>query len=55
MTEEEKEGAYKMFLLLENRLEQELYKSAKAEEFQKHDFIYYLLNNLRREYKILIK
>ena len=54
MTKEEKEGAYKMFLLLENRLE-ELYKSAKAEEFQKHDFIYSLLNKLRREYKILIK
>ena len=54
MTEEEKEGAYKMFLLLENRLEQELYKSAKSEEFQIYLFVNSLLNDLRREYKILI-
>jgi hypothetical protein len=50
----EDEKAYKIFLLLENRLEQDLKKSEECHEFKVHYYVKNLLNELRRNYKELI-
>lgn len=51
----EDEKAYKIFLLLENELEQDLIKSKECHEYKVHSYCKTLLNKLRRKYKGLIK
>lgn len=50
----EDEKAYKIFLLLENALEEDLNKSYKNHEYEIHYYIKTLLNKFRRNYKDLI-
>jgi hypothetical protein len=51
----EDEKAYKIFLLLENELEQDLKKSEECHEYKVHSYCKTLLNKLRRKYKGLIE
>ena len=51
----ENEKAYKIFLLLENELEQDLIKSKECHECKVHSYCKTLLNKLRRKYKRLIE
>lgn len=48
------EKAYKVFLLLENALEEDLNKSYKNHEYEIHYYIKTLLNKFRKDYKELI-
>ena len=50
----EDEKAYKIFLLLENRLEQDLKKSKKCHELKIYNYAKNLLDEIRRNYKGLI-
>ena len=54
MMKKEDEKAYKVFLLLENALEEDLNKSYKHHEYEIHYYIKTLLNKFRRNYKDLI-
>lgn len=49
------EKAYKVFLFLENELEQDLKKSEESNEYKIHWYIKSLLNRLRYKYSYLIE
>ena len=49
------EKAYKVFLFLENELEQDLKKSEESHEYKIHWYIKSLLNRLRYKYSYLIE
>lgn len=48
------EKAYKIYLLVENELEEDLYKSEKQHEFKACYYLKNVLSKLRRKYKDLV-